>query len=85
MRSGEPAGGASKLFQPWRCAQYGVVLGRVRYRSHRSILPPCFRVFAGQLSRFFVDQVCFFEIDFVFWFRIFLIRDTGGIVYLGIA
>lgn len=38
MRSCEPAGGASKLYQPWRCAQYGVVLGRVRYGSHRSIL-----------------------------------------------
>lgn len=38
MRSCEPAGGASKLYQPRRCAQYGVVLGRVRYYSYCSIL-----------------------------------------------
>lgn len=63
-------------------AWYLVAYGTVRIARY---YPPCFRVFAGQPSRFFVDQVCFFEIDFVFWFRIFLIRDIGGIVYLGIA
>lgn len=48
-------------------------------------ITPLFPRVRRSTKSFFVDQVCFFEIDFVFWFRIFLIRDTGGIVYLGIA
>lgn len=48
-------------------------------------ITPLFPRVRRSTKSFFVDQVCFFEIDFVFWFRIFLIRDIGGIVYLGIA
>lgn len=64
MRSGDPAGGASKLLQSWRRAQYGVVLARVHCRSCISVYRSSFRVLASQPSRSSVVdyfcQVCFF-------------------------